>query len=77
MLGHHVAIDHKSDYAVTFDGKNLVQIIDNGPDCSHWLIVREGHVEQKVALTFSTLLLLCKAVSLLPSYKRLQEEKKP
>lgn len=74
MSGHHVSTGHRSDYTVAYSGKNLVQIVENGPDSIHWLIVREGSTEQRIALSSSALLLLCKAVSIHPFAKRVEDE---
>lgn len=77
-MNHHTSTGHKSDYVVvsSVDGDQSIQIIENGPDHIHWLIVRDKHVEQKIALNFSSLILLCKAVSLHPIFKRTSLEDK-
>ena len=75
--GHHVSTGHKSDYSVAYAHDCVVQIVENGPDCTHWLIVRTGAVEQKIALDLSALMTLCKAVSIHPIFKRMSIEENP
>lgn len=74
MSDYHVSQGHKSDYSIAYSGNDQVQIIQNGPDCIHWLIVREGSIEQKIALSLSTLILLSKAVAVHPVFKRIVAE---
>lgn len=73
-MNYSVTNGHKSDYVIVGSGKELVQIIENGPDHIHWLVVRDGATEQRIALTFSTLLLLLKAATLHPLSKRVEEK---
>ncbi len=75
MGGHHVSTNKINNVSMAYSGSDIVQLVENGQDSIHWLIVRGGSVEQKVALSFSQLLLLCKAVSILPEYERAKSNK--
>lgn len=75
-IGHHVSEGRKSIYAVAHMQDTVVQIIENAPDCIHWLVVRAGGQEQKIALDLTALMVLIKAVSVHPLFKRLAEENK-
>lgn len=76
MDGHHIATGHQSTYVVAHSGTCLVQIIENGPDSIHWLIVREGSSEQRIALSHTTLKLLCRAAGLYPEFMNAKDEVK-
>ncbi len=69
MIGHHVSTGNKSDYSTAYSGNSTVQIIENAPGLINWLIVRNGAQEQKIALDFTTLQLLMKAVSIHPRFE--------
>jgi len=75
-LGHHVSEGGKSSYCVAYFGDTVVQIIENNPDSLHWLVVRSGGQEQKIALDRIALDILIKAVSIHPLFKRIAEENK-
>ncbi len=73
--GRHVTTGHKSDYSIAYSGKDTVQIVETAQDHVHWLIVRDGTTEQKIALSLTGLMLLCEAVSIHPIFKRAVEER--